>query len=72
MTIAGCMNTAMVQDQGRAAHDEFVMELEARQAKLDYDSTCVMLYTSGTTGKPQRGGAVKPEHHRGGQIFVGV
>ena len=22
-------------------------------AKLDYDSTCVMLYTSGTTGKPK-------------------
>ena len=42
-----------VQDQGRAAHDEFIKELEARQAKLDYDSTCVMLYTSGTTGKPK-------------------
>ncbi len=42
-----------VQDQGRAAHDEFIKELEARQAKLDYDSTGVMLYTSGTTGKPK-------------------
>ncbi|WP_370399182.1 AMP-binding protein [Sulfitobacter sp. JB4-11] len=42
-----------VQDQGRAARDEFIGELEARQAKLDYDSTGVMLYTSGTTGKPK-------------------
>jgi len=42
-----------VQDQGRAARDEFIKELEARQAKLDYDSTGVMLYTSGTTGKPK-------------------
>ncbi|MCK0149960.1 AMP-binding protein [Marivita sp. S6314] len=42
-----------VQDQGRAARDEFTAELEARIAKLDYDSTCVMLYTSGTTGKPK-------------------
>ncbi|MBJ6372798.1 AMP-binding protein [Sedimentitalea sp. CAU 1593] len=42
-----------VQDQGRAAHDEFITELKARCAKLDYDSTCVMLYTSGTTGKPK-------------------
>ncbi len=42
-----------VQDQGRAAHDEFIEELKSRRAKLDYDSTCVMLYTSGTTGKPK-------------------
>ncbi|MGJ8602553.1 MAG: AMP-binding protein [Marivita sp.] len=42
-----------VQNQGRAAHDEFIKELEARTAKLEYDSTCVMLYTSGTTGKPK-------------------
>jgi long-chain acyl-CoA synthetase len=42
-----------VQDQGRAAHDEFINDLKARCAKLDYDSTCVMLYTSGTTGKPK-------------------
>jgi long-chain acyl-CoA synthetase len=42
-----------VQDQGRAAHDEFINDLNARRAKLDYDSTCVMLYTSGTTGKPK-------------------
>ena len=42
-----------VQDQGRAARDEFIAGLKARSAKLDYDSTCVMLYTSGTTGKPK-------------------
>ena len=42
-----------VQDQGRAAHDEYINELRAREAKLNYDSTGVMLYTSGTTGKPK-------------------
>ncbi len=42
-----------VQNQGRAARDEFIEELKRRRAKLDYDSTCVMLYTSGTTGKPK-------------------
>ncbi len=42
-----------VQDQGRAAHDEWITDLNARRAKLNYDSTCVMLYTSGTTGKPK-------------------
>ncbi|NIZ61946.1 long-chain fatty acid--CoA ligase [Sedimentitalea sp. CY04] len=42
-----------VQDQGRAAHDELIPDLNRRRAELDYDSTCVMLYTSGTTGKPK-------------------
>ena len=42
-----------VQAVGRAKRDELMPELTARQAKLDYDSTCVMLYTSGTTGKPK-------------------
>lgn len=42
-----------VQEQGRAARDEFMGDLEARRDKLDYASTCVMLYTSGTTGKPK-------------------
>jgi len=42
-----------VQDQGRAAYDEWIPDLQARKAKLNYDSTCVMLYTSGTTGKPK-------------------
>ena len=42
-----------VQAQGRAARDEFINELIARREKPTYDSTCVMLYTSGTTGKPK-------------------
>jgi long-chain acyl-CoA synthetase len=42
-----------VQDMGRKARNKHIKELEARQAKLDYDSTGVMLYTSGTTGKPK-------------------
>jgi long-chain acyl-CoA synthetase len=42
-----------VQEQGHAARDEFTPELERRRAKLDMTSTCVMLYTSGTTGKPK-------------------
>jgi len=42
-----------VHDLGRKARDKHIKELEARQAKLDYDSTGVMLYTSGTTGKPK-------------------
>ncbi|WP_223228826.1 AMP-binding protein [Lutimaribacter pacificus] len=44
---------AHVQEQGHAARDEFTPELEKRGQKLDYASTCVMLYTSGTTGKPK-------------------
>ncbi|WP_137702652.1 AMP-binding protein [Marimonas lutisalis] len=42
-----------VQDQGRAARDEWIEDLKARRAKLTYESQCVMLYTSGTTGKPK-------------------
>jgi len=42
-----------VQAQGRAAYDEWITDLKARREKLTYDSTCVMLYTSGTTGKPK-------------------
>jgi long-chain acyl-CoA synthetase len=42
-----------VQDAGRAKRDELTPEMDRRIAKLDYDSTCVMLYTSGTTGKPK-------------------
>ncbi|HHY02656.1 MAG TPA: long-chain fatty acid--CoA ligase [Paracoccus sp.] len=44
---------ADVQAEGRAAHQRFTDELDVRIAELDYDSTCVMLYTSGTTGKPK-------------------
>ncbi|GGX41696.1 long-chain-fatty-acid--CoA ligase [Tateyamaria omphalii] len=42
-----------VQDAGRTKRDELAPEMAKRIAALDYDSTCVMLYTSGTTGKPK-------------------
>lgn len=42
-----------VQEQGRAARDELGPELQKRRDALEYDDTCVMLYTSGTTGKPK-------------------
>ncbi len=42
-----------VQEQGHGMRDELGPELDRRIATLDYDSTCVMLYTSGTTGKPK-------------------
>jgi len=42
-----------VQVQGRAAFDEYEKELKARIEKATWDTTCVMLYTSGTTGKPK-------------------
>ncbi len=42
-----------MQEQGRAAREEFLSELETRRAKLNYNTTCVMLYTSGTTGRPK-------------------
>jgi long-chain acyl-CoA synthetase len=42
-----------VQEQGHAARDELTPELDQRQAAITYDDICVMLYTSGTTGKPK-------------------
>ncbi|QXT40211.1 AMP-binding protein [Gymnodinialimonas ceratoperidinii] len=42
-----------VQARGREERERLLPELQAREAELDYDSTCVMLYTSGTTGKPK-------------------
>ncbi|MBV7377313.1 AMP-binding protein [Maritimibacter dapengensis] len=42
-----------VQDEGRAGHHRLEGEMQERTAELDYESTCVMLYTSGTTGKPK-------------------
>ncbi|WP_417725299.1 AMP-binding protein [Salipiger sp.] len=44
---------AAVQEKGRAARDTLLGELTARSGALGYDDTCVMLYTSGTTGKPK-------------------
>lgn len=42
-----------IQHNGRAKREMLVAEMNARIAKLDYDSTAVMLYTSGTTGNPK-------------------
>ncbi len=42
-----------VQAEGRAGHQRLEAELDRRIAALTYDDTCVMLYTSGTTGKPK-------------------
>ncbi|OOY23230.1 long-chain fatty acid--CoA ligase [Thioclava sediminum] len=42
-----------VQAEGCAGHSRYEAELDKRIAELTYDSTCVMLYTSGTTGKPK-------------------
>ncbi|KMW60185.1 Long-chain-fatty-acid--CoA ligase [Candidatus Rhodobacter oscarellae] len=38
---------------GRAAEASLRADLKAREAALTYDDTCVMLYTSGTTGRPK-------------------
>ncbi len=42
-----------IEAEGRASHQRFDKELDARIAALTYDDTCVMLYTSGTTGRPK-------------------
>ena len=42
-----------VQEKGRAARDRLGAELARRRGGLGYDDTCIMLYTSGTTGKPK-------------------
>ncbi len=42
-----------LQAQGRAAEGRLGAELDARIAALGPDDTCVMLYTSGTTGRPK-------------------
>ncbi len=42
-----------VQDMGRAAKGRHEAELNRRRDAADYDDTCVMLYTSGTTGRPK-------------------
>ncbi|MGR3514956.1 MAG: AMP-binding protein [Paracoccaceae bacterium] len=44
---------AEVQDIGRAAHGRHEAELKRRIEAPGYDDTCVMLYTSGTTGRPK-------------------
>ena len=42
-----------LQDMGRAARERHAAELRRRRDELDENSTCVMLYTSGTTGRPK-------------------
>ena len=42
-----------VKNNGSVASGAERQELEARIEKLDFQSVCVMLYTSGTTGKPK-------------------
>ena len=44
---------ADIAAEGRAAAQRVEGELDRRIAELTYDHTCVMLYTSGTTGKPK-------------------
>lgn len=42
-----------VQAEGRAGHHRLEPIMKERCAVLNADSTCVMLYTSGTTGRPK-------------------
>jgi long-chain acyl-CoA synthetase len=42
-----------IEAEGRAAHERFEKDLEEREAAIGPDDTCVMLYTSGTTGRPK-------------------
>ncbi|WP_188127663.1 AMP-binding protein [Ruegeria intermedia] len=42
-----------IMAEGRAGHYRFDAELDRRISEITYDDTCVMLYTSGTTGKPK-------------------
>ena len=44
---------AALKSKGRAAADRLGADLDARIAALGADDTCVMLYTSGTTGRPK-------------------
>jgi long-chain acyl-CoA synthetase len=42
-----------VMRRGREAEQRLGAELDRRAGALGYDDTCVMLYTSGTTGRPK-------------------
>ncbi|MBY6049811.1 AMP-binding protein [Vannielia litorea] len=42
-----------VQAEGRAGHHRLEPVMRERESARGYDDTCVMLYTSGTTGKPK-------------------
>ncbi len=42
-----------IEEKGRASGPEVADELARRLARQNADTTCVMLYTSGTTGRPK-------------------
>ena len=44
---------AGILENGRTKSGALAAELKSREDALNYDSTCVMLYTSGTTGRPK-------------------
>ena len=44
---------ASIMENGKNSGSSTRTTLSEREGALDYDSTCVMLYTSGTTGKPK-------------------
>ncbi|QFU09860.1 Long-chain-fatty-acid--CoA ligase FadD15 [Rhodobacteraceae bacterium THAF1] len=44
---------ADLQDRGRAKRDDLGAEMQTRRDAAQYDDTCIMLYTSGTTGRPK-------------------
>ncbi|WP_420862125.1 AMP-binding protein [Algirhabdus cladophorae] len=50
---AAMTSYADLQTKGRAAAGQFQAVMDARIAAQTYDDTCVMLYTSGTTGRPK-------------------
>jgi long-chain acyl-CoA synthetase len=42
-----------LQKQGRRVKDQRISELKKQIEAITYDDTCIMLYTSGTTGRPK-------------------
>jgi long-chain acyl-CoA synthetase len=50
---AAMSRLADLQKAGRARREALMPELERRRSALGPSDTCVMLYTSGTTGKPK-------------------
>ncbi|MCH1412592.1 MAG: AMP-binding protein [Rhodobacteraceae bacterium] len=44
---------ASIMENGKNSGQKFRSTLNEREGALNYDTTCVMLYTSGTTGRPK-------------------